>query len=73
MNDLWTYHATQRKWTEIATSGERPSHRSNCSLSYDSQTNQVVVFGGGGPNKQRFNSVNVLDWNTKIWSELTPA
>lgn len=32
----------------------------------------VVVFGGGGPNKQRFNAVSVLDWSTKVWREIVP-
>lgn len=73
MNDLWTYHTTQRVWTEVATTGSKPSHRSNCSLSFDPTTNSVVVFGGGGPNKQRFNNVSVLNWSTKVWTELTPA
>lgn len=70
MNDLWVYHAIDRTWSEVATTGARPSHRSNCSMNYDVKTNQVVVFGGGGPNKQRFNTVNVLDWSTKEWKEL---
>lgn len=70
MNDLWTYHATLKAWTEVPTTGQRPSHRSNCTVNYDPTSNQLIVFGGGGPNKQRFNSVNVLDWETKVWREL---
>jgi hypothetical protein len=31
-----------------------------------------VVFGGGGPNKKRFNSVNILDWTSKEWIEIEP-
>ena len=30
------------------------------------------MFGGGGPNKQRFNEVSILDWNTKQWREIIP-
>lgn len=37
-------------------------------MSYDVNTNQIVVFGGGGPMKARFNTVWVLDWSVKIWS-----
>ncbi len=29
------------------------------------------MFGGGGVNKTRFNSVYFLDWDTKIWTERT--
>jgi hypothetical protein len=72
MNDLWTYNAATLKWAEIQTTGDRPSHRSNCSMNYDPQTNTIVVFGGGGPNKQRFNSINILDWKTKKWIEINP-
>jgi hypothetical protein len=28
------------------------------------------MFGGGGLNKARFNTIYILDWNTKIWSEV---
>jgi uncharacterized SAM-binding protein YcdF (DUF218 family) len=68
MNDLWTYDATNKLWQEVATTGSKPSQRSNCTMNYDPKTNQVVVFGGGGPSKQRFNYVCVLDWSTKNWT-----
>jgi hypothetical protein len=29
------------------------------------------MFGGGGANKTRFNTIHMLDWNTKIWTETT--
>jgi hypothetical protein len=34
-------------------------------MSYDSFNNRIVIFGGGGPNKKRYNSINVLNWETK--------
>ena len=30
------------------------------------------MFGGGGANKARYNSINILDWNTKVWTEIAP-
>ena len=72
MNDMWTYNAITMEWCEVQTTGDRPSHRSNCSMNYDPINKKVVVFGGGGPNKQRFNSVCVLDWTTKHWVEIKP-
>ena len=72
MNDVWTYTASTMRWEEVTTTGEKPSYRSNCSLNYDAQSQQLVVFGGGGPNKQRFNTINVLDWKTKVWVEISP-
>lgn len=41
-------------------------------MSYDSENDQVIVFGGGGPNKKRFNTVNILNWMTKEWIEIHP-
>ena len=29
----------------------------------------MLVFGGGGPNKRRFNKISLLDWKTKEWTE----
>lgn len=72
MNDVWTYSASTMRWEEVNTTGEKPSYRSNCSLNYDPESQQLVVFGGGGPNKQRFNTINVLDWKTKVWVEISP-
>jgi uncharacterized SAM-binding protein YcdF (DUF218 family) len=67
MNDIWTYNSATMIWEEIQTTGHKPTQRSNCTINYDPQNNQVVVFGGGGPNKQRFNYISLLDWNTKNW------
>ena len=72
MNDLWTFNTRSMVWTEVKTTGAVPSHRSNCSLNYDARNNRVVMFGGGGSNKARYNSINVLDWETKVWTEIIP-
>lgn len=34
-------------------------------MSYDKLNNRIIVFGGGGVNKKRFNTINILDWNSK--------
>lgn len=65
MNDVWSFNTTTMEWTEIKTTGDIPSQRSNCSMSYDSENDRIVVFGGGGPNKKRFNTINMLNWITK--------
>ena len=72
MNDLWIFNSRSMQWAEVKTSGDIPSHRSNCSLNYDPINNKIIMFGGGGSNKTRFNSINLLDWNTKVWTEITP-
>jgi hypothetical protein len=36
-------------------------------MSYDSENDRIIIFGGGGPNKKRFNTINVLNWMSKEW------
>lgn len=72
MNDIWVYNTATMQWTEVKTTGAIPSHRSNSSLHYDSQNNQLVLFGGGGSNKVRFNAIHLLNWATKVWVEIMP-
>lgn len=65
MNDLWSFNTITMEWKEVDTLGEIPSPRSNCSINYDNSNNKIIIFGGGGPNKVRYNTINVLDWKTK--------
>jgi hypothetical protein len=67
MNDIWVYGLSDMKWRELKTFGDVPQHRSNATLSYDPLNDQLLLFGGGGPNKQRFNSVSTLDLNSLNW------
>ena len=41
-------------------------------MNFDAANNRLVLFGGGGANKKKFNSVHILDWKTKEWKELVP-
>lgn len=71
-NDIWSYDAELKEWKEIKTWGKIPENRSNCSMSYDAKNNKLIVFGGGGSNKRKFNSIYTLDWKTKEWREVIP-
>lgn len=31
-------------------------------MNYDKENNQIIIFGGGGANKQRFNCISLLNW-----------
>ena len=66
-NDIWSYDAELKEWKEIKTWGKIPENRSNCSMSYDPKNNKLIVFGGGGSNKRKFNSIYSLDWKSKEW------
>jgi hypothetical protein len=62
LNDLWAFNFKTNTWKEIPTTGEHPEPKSNCTMHYDSVTNQIIIFGGGGPNKARFNKISLLNW-----------
>ena len=70
MNDLWEFNTLTLEWIQHQTCGEIPASRSNCTMHYDAQHNNIIIFGGGGPNKKRFNNVSILDWSTKEWKEI---
>jgi hypothetical protein len=61
LNDLWCYDLNKLQWDEITTFGDIPEKRSNATLNYDSVNNQLLLFGGGGANKQRFNTISILN------------
>ena len=73
MNDIWVYTLSDMKWKEVVTCGDIPQQRSNSTLSYDLYNDQLLLFGGGGANKQRFNSVSILDLNSLNWLEIPPT
>lgn len=72
MNDLWTFNTETMTWTDIKTGGQVPSNRSNCTAHFDSVNDELIIFGGGGANKKRFNTLNILNWKAKIWREIHP-
>lgn len=68
MNDMWSFNSSNSKWSKVETSGDIPENRSNCTMNYDIKRERIIVFGGGGHNKKRFNTIHILDWNTKVWT-----
>ena len=72
MNDLWVYSLESLEWKQLLTEGDIPDKRSNATLNHDPVNNQLLLFGGGGPNKQRYNTVSSLDLSTMNWIEIAP-
>lgn len=72
MNDIWSFNTITMEWNEIQTTGDIPSHRSNCTMHYDSDNDRLIVFGGGGANKLRYDTINLLNWKNKEWTEYSP-
>ena len=75
--DLWRFDPEARTWAEIPSEGDVPRGRYNHTLVYDSNRNQLLLFGGNSSTSGA--SPTVLDdmWrydiDTHTWSELTPT
>jgi hypothetical protein len=72
LSDVWTFSTSTCTWTPLRTGGQIPESRSNYSLHYNSQADQIILYGGGSNNKTRYNSVCILDWQTKQWTQYLP-
>jgi PKD repeat protein len=71
LNDTWEFDAGV--WTNV-TSGVAPPGRFWGSMSYDSETSQVLLFGGnegGGPSTEYTN--NTWAFHAGTWTQLAPA
>ena len=73
-NDLWAFDVNEDQWTELQTSGEKPSPRTNSAMVYDEVTNQILVFGGStstsGLAFRPQNDTYLLDLSTLVWRRL---
>jgi hypothetical protein len=45
--DLWEWDPATGAWTELGTSGSRPSARSQHGMVYEKSTGKILLFGGG--------------------------
>ena len=77
-NDLWAFLVNEDRWTEVETTGDGPSPRTNSAMVYDSVNDNLVVFGGStSPTGTEFepqNDTYILDLDTRIWRRLeTPS
>jgi hypothetical protein len=71
-SDLWKYNVNQRTWVNITPAGSSPPGRDNHTMIYNSQSRNLVVFGG------MTSSGLVNDtWSYSIvsgtWSQLSPS
>jgi hypothetical protein len=66
---------TAPQWTQLSPSGG-PGSRANHSAVYIPKTNEMIVFGGGGPGPNNFNDVwklaNANGIGTPGWTQVTP-
>jgi hypothetical protein len=66
-NDAWTLNLTSNAWTQLNTTGTKPSGRwGSSSILYNKQ---MVMFGGRGSNSD-FNDVWTLNLTSYAWTQL---
>ncbi|MBM4373564.1 MAG: hypothetical protein FJ095_00655 [Deltaproteobacteria bacterium] len=73
--DVWSFDFVSRAWTELQTTGEAPSPRSNSAAIVAGDT--LWVFGGStsasGLSFTPKNDLHALDLETGVWRRVTPA
>lgn len=68
LNDLWRYDPQANTWTELRPAGSLPPARLGHTLIYDSQRDQLVVFGGQA--RGFFSDVWAYSPATNAWRQL---
>jgi hypothetical protein len=68
-DETWAYDAGANKWTEMKPSSG-PSKRSALSLAYDTESDRVILYGGGLPPYWSGYGTWAYDFNLDTWTEM---
>jgi hypothetical protein len=60
-------------WTQLTTTGARPTARSYATMIYDPAGNRMILFGGFGNTLADFNDAWALNLSDAIWVQLAPT
>lgn len=66
--DLWSLDLATNQWTLSSPTEETPSARENPAIVVDSETGNLILFGGKGAGAQ--NDLWVFDANAKTWNQI---
>ncbi|KAM3138447.1 hypothetical protein pb186bvf_009533 [Paramecium bursaria] len=67
-NELHQFDFESKQWDRLETYGQIPKPRSN-HIMFNYQ-GKILIHGGGGQHKYRFQQIHLLDLNTHIWETL---
>ncbi len=67
-NDTWSFHAGV--WTNV-TPAVSPPERSGAGLAYDPAQNEVILFGGTGPDHREYNDTWIWSGTPGTWTNIT--
>ena len=69
-NDTWAFDGPETRWAPLETLGPRPSPRFQHGMVYDPVTDQVMIFGGRGPDQELLHDTWLLEMDGLRWSRL---
>ncbi|NHJ21949.1 MAG: hypothetical protein EAX91_13465 [Candidatus Lokiarchaeota archaeon] len=70
-NDTWAYDYNTNTWEEL-TNPTHPSPRGAHTISYDSESDRIVLFGGSRLSVT-LDDTWLYDYNTNIWEQQNPS
>ena len=72
MNDVWSFDFATTSWTEVATTGTKPSARYNSAIAVSAKRSKLYVFGGSvstsGLSFTPRSDTFALDLKTNTWA-----
>ncbi|MHA2143275.1 MAG: Kelch repeat-containing protein [Candidatus Thorarchaeota archaeon] len=71
IGNTWAYDFNSDTWENLTTTGS-PSARGVPSLSYDGESDRVVLFGGS-MSSNAYDDTWLFDYNTLTWQEMSPT
>lgn len=70
-SDTWAYDYNTDTWTELAPSAHPVGRRAH-SMTYDSESDRIVLFGGSDDADNALDDTWTFDYNSETWLQATP-
>ena len=70
--DTWAYDYNTNSWENLTNASNHPQARSSHIMAYDSDSDRIVLFGGGNLTST-YDNTWLFDYNTNTWTEMDPA
>ena len=69
-SETWAYDLNSNSWKNLSPEIS-PIGRMDHAMTYDIESDRVIIWGGGGPSPMDVGDVWAFDYNTNTWEELT--
>jgi N-acetylneuraminic acid mutarotase len=65
----WAYDPTANKWAQMEPASS-PTDRSAADMTYDAESDRVIMFGGANNSKIGLDETWAFDYNSNSWTEM---